>query len=312
MSTNSSPVIRRARVTYGRRDKAPDVDGLLADTSVISNGSSVEEPPSSDGIDLDASAFLEELSVDDDDEGHSRIVGMEEEETDGIEAPSSEPSFGWKNKLKAMDDSDDEEGQEMIKLQVARLFKNKEERGKSLTDDGDEDDAKSSQSRGGASPAAKSHSYVKQASHTIRPDFSLEDSPHSPIPTGLSRPRRAVLSDTEEDEALADPSSPQTPAHSLHHLNTPLKHSSPTPPTSTETASRKGKAPAARIPALLFDEGDGNSDDGRPARSKARGKKTAKPSEKAKEKRVKVCWPFPGRILTIAHISLVASYQERA
>ncbi|TCD67701.1 hypothetical protein EIP91_012067 [Steccherinum ochraceum] len=280
MSAHSSPVIRRARVTYGRRDKAPDVDSLLADTSVISNGSSVDEPPSSDGLDLDASSFMEELR-DDDDEVPSRIFDTEaeqEQETDDVDVPAEEIEYSWKRKLAAMDDSDDEEGQNMVKSQVARLFKDKEERANSLTGDEERGDAGSPQSRSGGSPATKSPSHDSQTFRPILADFAS-----SPIPTRPSRSRLAVLSDPEEDEA--NPSSPQTPAHSLHHLNTPHRHSSPTPPTSTETASKKGKAQAAKIPALLFDEG--HSDDEQPARSKARGKKAVKQKEKPKEKRMK-------------------------
>lgn len=271
MSTDSSPIVRRAKVTYGRRVENAGAEILLADTSMVSNSSSADEPPSSDGV--DASSFMEGLA---DEEEYPPCSLVPQDEVADAEEVEPKFEFAWKKQLAAMDDSDDDEGQEMVPVSVSHLPENK---GKSMSFSKDDKDTPNSQN--GYSPGRTGPAHAESSRRKVQADSSLTDLLDSPIPTRRSKPRSAILSDTEEE---AGPSSPQTPAHSLHHLNTPQRYSSSTPPTSTETASRKEKAPAAKLPPPLFDNPDSNSDEDRPERRKRRSRRP----QKGKEKRVKV------------------------
>ncbi|THH33596.1 hypothetical protein EUX98_g570 [Antrodiella citrinella] len=266
--SDSSHVIQRARVTYGRRTRDIDADLSLADTSVVSTGSSVEEPPESDGV--DTSTFMDGLAEDED----SPLRVHDDSDTQDP-AGTGKFEFGWRKELRKMDDSDDEDVQVSVRATAAGVANDK---GKSRSFS-EEVEEELDSDHDGHCPLRPGPEHAESS----RPTFITEvSSPEraSAVPRRAARSRRTIRSDTEEER---EPSSPQTPARDLHHLNTPQRHSSPTPPTSTETAPRKGKAAAAKTAPPRFVSPDDGSEEDRPRPSKERNKR----SKKVKEKRIK-------------------------
>ncbi|KAH8106141.1 hypothetical protein BXZ70DRAFT_918378 [Cristinia sonorae] len=267
MSSDSSPmIVRRAPRTYGRRPKEPDNDNdfSLADTSIVSNASSLEEPPNSDGI--DASFSLGGLSNDEESYPASHFV-VEGNDQEGCSRRTVH--FAWQKALYAMNDSDDEEGQALVRREVANL------NATSLSEDDRE--TPNSHSPKLATRGSPRRPLLSESSLT-----ELTDSP-APSPRVFTRPIKARPELGLDAEEETEPSSPQTPSHTLHHLNTPQRHSSPTPPTSTETAPRKQKAAAAKLPQPRFGKPGDASDDEKSTGPDSRNKK----SRKSKEKRIR-------------------------
>lgn len=285
MSDESSPVIARSKITYGRRARGTDAELLLADTSIVSTSSSVEEPPSSDG--LDASSFMKGLEDDDDSSPKSPVHdndGQMQDDEDVEAGTGRKFQYLWQEKLAAMDDSGDEEGQKMVKSYSKRrkalsTSKTVKARSESPVADGIDETVFTSPAVAGPShPDAQVRS-------------SLTNIPDSPI-RRVRKVTRAVQSDSEDE---GHPSSPQTPAHSLHHIHTPQKHSSPTPPTSTESAPKKDKTSASKISPPSFDEANSSSGGERAERRKGKGRQQPK---KGKEKRMKV-WNYFSQIMLL-------------
>ncbi|KAI9000938.1 MRC1-like domain-containing protein [Trametes punicea] len=271
--SSSSPAIRRATRTYGRRrdtsESNHDISFDAANTSIDTREDSYssityalehELPPSSDEIDASNTSLLSAHAADSD------AGDDEDNEDDG----AGQFQFSWRAKLKQIDDGDFEP----------------------IVDSDDALLPRTELLEGKTNVPTRPASPVNQAAEDIF-GGTLSSLTNSSRPSSLvvhtRVPRRIEAIPASEPESEEDirPSTPQTSPR--HTINTPQMQSSPTPPTSLEIPSKKGKGKQQDVNPFQSD-----ADEQLASSSKA---PTAGPSRRKKAsdatKRVKVSMIAP-------------------
>lgn len=307
----SSPVIKRAARTYGR-PKAPRADSsfdadtsfgqptLLLDTSSGSLDISdiADAPPSSD---YDVS--FGSLPGDDDDNDAS----ME----GGDILPTAMKFMPIRERLRRLEEEMDELDSRADQSDGSRLEANKATLEPLQPLFGDDPVPE----RSGASPlhtlthsatlkSTQRYSHTPRSSHESSPAASRSP---SPITVPGRKKRLPVALDSDSEQELPQRSSSPHTSPGTFQINTPPGRPSPTPPTSSEMASRKGKGKEALrpIPSIELEQMN-MSEDERPqrkTRSQAKGK--------AREKRVKVRLSSRSNISLVTHILLCRHRQRK-
>ncbi|KAI0375716.1 hypothetical protein BV20DRAFT_932382 [Pilatotrama ljubarskyi] len=224
MSRSSSPVVRRATRTYGRRRDTSDHDISFdaANTSVDSREDSHSStsltlehdlPPSSDDFDASNTSPLSAQAADADADASD-----DDEEASG---GASRFQFSWRAKLKQIDD-DDFELPADSRTQVS---------------DTKPSEAKATVPTRPASPADQDAEDVFGG--TLSSLTNSAQSSSLVIRTRAPRRIESLPASDPESDAEGRPSTPQTSPR--HPINTPETRSSPTPPTSIEMQPKKGK-----------------------------------------------------------------------
>ncbi len=279
MSDESSPIIKRATVTYGRR-RFPTSDEVetspAADTSITSihslfaasSESGVDLPPDSDDFDASFRSFVGE--EDDESEELAELSFNIPRRNRGGEDRGYE--FDWKRKLREMDSDDvgddttggvTHEGTHLHKGEVL-----KEQKQEGMATDSREviDDEPFSSSL----PVLTSSS--ARSSPATSPSHSLNVRP---------RVKKRAVVQQSDSESEAPPAKSPT---SGHHITTPQSASSSTPPTSQEmpsvTGKGKGKQKAVDLRGTQVSSGEEDTSE----------QPRSKPSRNRKpRKRVPVC-----------------------
>ncbi|RPD67083.1 hypothetical protein L226DRAFT_529476 [Lentinus tigrinus ALCF2SS1-7] len=282
MSSPSSPRIVRARRTYGRR-------------ATSDHGSSFDEAANNSIDSRDDYDFSLSTSVDFDvppvsdspDASNASPVGGQASGGENSSAHHRFYRYGWKDKLKAIDDSywaDDNDS-------TGKL-------------DGDSMEVSPTRP---TTPSNRDHSAadvfggsLSSLTHSspAAPSVALSSSPPKPD----SLPASGYESDYAER-----PSTPQSPRD---YLGTSRSRSSPTPPTSIEMPPPKtGKGKAKALEPLRYDSGDQSVGDSRA--TKARGTVGQKKSQGV-EKRTKVRRPTKKEIAETKKATVRLTVQQSA
>lgn len=299
LSPAPSPVIKRARVTYGRRrdinTNASDPDIALPSHSLPQRRSipdhADEIVPDSDEFDIPETSLMGDTADD----------GLASDDSDNDDASKLAPvMFSWKQRLKEIDqDSDDEAldggGGSSGGANAGRAASLCAHTSLSSPRNIQDNDRSS---RG--SPAMRDSSPLPQiepddlfgsslpslTGSSVAPETTSSPSP--PPTARLNRRKRAVIDESDDDQASRDQSSPTSPPFP-HSIATPKLRSSPTPPTSENDMSpavlhkRKGKERARSVAPLQFDEEITAASIGDRKLAKAKGRPTTE-KRKAKER----------------------------
>ncbi|OSD04325.1 hypothetical protein PYCCODRAFT_1433706 [Trametes coccinea BRFM310] len=264
MSRSSSPIIRRAPRTYGRRRDTSehDISFDAANTSIDSRDDSNSSisypldndiPPDSDDIDASNTSSLSAHAAD------ANAGDVSEDAEDSDEGPGRF-QFSWKAKLKQIDDGDYEPVAELAAR--SSRHSHSEDKDNVPTRPASPNDPALDGIFGGTLSSLTS-SGLSESSALI----------HTRAPRRISGPPAEPSSDAE-----VRPSTPQTSPR--HPINTPQTQSSPTPPTSIEMLSKKGKGKQRERNPASFDSDE---------RMASSSKTSAQPRKKASDaaKRVK-------------------------
>lgn len=265
MSRSPSPVIRRATRTYGRRRDTSehDISFDVGNTSIESREGSLsstslpldhELPPSSDDLDASNTSYVGARAEDADDSDESPDEG------------AGRFQFAWRAGLHKIDADEYEPSTQPTAQdphgETSEGIPRIPTRPASPTDQAAQD------AFGGT---LSSLTATAQSSSLII---------HKRAPRRLE-----VLPPSEpESEAELHVSTPQTSPR--HPINTPQTRSSPTPPTSIEMSSNKGKGKQREASSLTlsFESADDLTSNAKPAT----GKRQKKPKASGAAKRVKV------------------------
>ncbi|KAI9063152.1 hypothetical protein FKP32DRAFT_1758266 [Trametes sanguinea] len=256
MSRSSSPLIRRAPRTYGRRRDTSehDISFDAANTSIDSrddSNSSVsypldnDIPPDSDDFDASNTSSLSAHAADVD-------AGDVSEDADDAEGGPGYFQFSWKAKLKQIDDGDYEPVAETDARSPRPSYS-------------EDKDGAPTRPASPVDPALEGIFGGTLSSLTSSGQSQSSAVIHTRAPRRISGPATGPSSDAE-----VRPSTPQTSPR--HPINTPQTQSSPTPPTSIEMLSKKGKGKQRESNSVSFDAHErtaSNSKTGTQPRKKA-------------------------------------------
>lgn len=266
MSRSPSPVIRRATRTYGRRRDTfeHDISFDVGNTSIESREDSLsstslpldhELPPSSDDLDASNTSYVS-----------ARAEDADDSDNESPDEGAGRFQFAWRAGLNKID-ADEYEPSAHPNAQDPH-----EETSEGIP-------------RVPTRPASPTDQATQDAFGGTLSSLTATAQSSSLI-IHKRAPRRLEALPPSEPESDADlrVSTPQTSPR--HPINTPQTRSSPTPPTSIEMSSHKGKGKQREASSLAFSV---ESADDLPSNAKpATGKRQKKPKASGATKRVKV------------------------